>query len=123
MHIGWLYCDQGAEARRILQDELRNQPRINKAIVCINKDPLAAALFTPARHIDNTLDIGGLFSVAGLRASGKELNAFIQESFCHVNPLRPFDQNPTRALLLCFTETANYNRPRSSWEDTLSGQS
>jgi hypothetical protein len=92
MHISWLYRDQGAEARRVFQDELRNKPRVNKAIVCVNKDPLTAALFTPARYIHNTLEIGGLFSVAGLGASGKELNTFIQESFCHGNAFRPSEQ-------------------------------
>src|SRR2546422_3456114 len=77
VHVSGLDRDQGTEAGRVLDDDVRHQPGINEPVVGIDENPLAPRLLTPARHVGHPLDVGLAVSIGGLRAGRKHLETHV----------------------------------------------
>ncbi len=75
MHIGWLNSDQGCEPVCVLDDDLRDQPRIGLGIVRIDENPPATMLLTPFSDIHNVLQVTLSRCSTNLRARGEGLQA------------------------------------------------
>src|SRR5437667_7723119 len=90
MHVGRLYGYQRAQARRVLDNDLRYQPGIDQGIVGVDEDPLTTGLLTPARYINDILDVAVPFYRARLRRGGEDLD-LSRVGFCsliHASPHR-----------------------------------
>src|SRR2546429_8431676 len=72
--------DQGTEAGRVLDDDVRHQPGIHEPVVGIDENPLASGSLTPARHVGHPLDVGLAVSIGGLRASRKHFETHVRHS-------------------------------------------
>ena len=80
VHVDGLNGDEGAQACRALNDDLRHQPSVDEPIVGIDENPLAPGPLTPARHVGHPLRVGVAVSVAGLRAGREHFEARIGQA-------------------------------------------
>src|SRR2546430_11334472 len=76
-HVNGLDRDQGTEARRVLDDDVRREPSIYEPVVGVNQNPLASGLLTPARHVGHPLDVGLGVTVGRLRAGRKHFETHV----------------------------------------------
>src|SRR2546423_12155644 len=80
MQIDGLDRDQGTEACRVLDDDVRHEPRIEQPIVGGDEDTFAPGLLTPARYVGHPLAGAVRMALPGLRAGGKELSTHVAQA-------------------------------------------
>src|SRR2546425_1407692 len=92
MHVNGLDRHQWTEGSRILDDYLRNQPRVDQGVVRIHKNSLASCSLAPLSDINDSLSIGLLVNAARRRASRKEV--YMCHGRCVLRHLRPLSNWP-----------------------------
>ena len=75
MHIGGLNRDQGREPLRVLDDDLRDKPRIGLGIVGLDENPSATMLLAPLGNVYDVLQVPLSRHHTDLRASGESLQS------------------------------------------------
>jgi hypothetical protein len=73
VHVERLHRHERGDLARALDDDLRDEPRIEQAVVGVDEDPGAARLLAPARHRrDEPCVVARVFTAVGRRGRVEE---------------------------------------------------
>ena len=75
MHVDRLHRDQRHQPLRVLDHDLRHQPRIDQAVVGVDQHALAMEFLAPLRDVDHLPHIVAPVDVLGLRACRVDADA------------------------------------------------
>ena len=74
MHVDGLHGNERTQVLRPLKDELRNEPRVDQAVVCVDEDASIPCTVAPARNFGDPLEIALRILVPRLHAGGEDLD-------------------------------------------------
>ena len=74
MHVRGLESDERPEVRRLLENELGQEPRVDETVVCIDENPTAAGVFAPAGNLRNPRAV--LFALRSTRGWARRVDVY-----------------------------------------------
>ena len=83
MHVDRLHRDERAEPVGVREDLLRHEPRVDKAVVGVDEDPLAPCGFAPARDVHHLPTVSQWRRRERRRAGREHLQSRLDESIGH----------------------------------------
>src|SRR5260221_3661041 len=78
VHVDRLHRDQWTHPPSILDDDLSDQPWINKAVIGIDEHAMAIELLAPSRDFDDVADVIPAINVLRLRTRGEDADLAIR---------------------------------------------
>src|SRR5256885_1163879 len=83
MHVDRLNRHQRTEPVGILNDDLRDQPRINETVICIHQYALTAILLAPSSHVADFLQVSLSVGFNRLRTGREHFNTLNNLAVLH----------------------------------------